>query len=186
MSASTFALPNFTGARVTVMGLGQFGGGVGVSRYLVARGATVTLTDREPASKLTKPLAELAQEIADGTVRCVLGEHRECDFTACDFVVANPAVPRPWTNPYLAAAIGAKVPLLTEIGLTVTELGARGVTNIVGVTGSAGKSTTSAMLRAALEGAGRRAHFGGNIGGSLLGSLDVIHRDDFIVLEFAR
>lgn len=185
MSASTFALPNFTGARVTVMGLGQFGGGVGVSRYLVARGATVTLTDREPASKLTKPLAELAQEIADGTVRCVLGEHRECDFTACDFVVANPAVPRPWTNPYLAAAIGAKVPLLTEIGLTVTELGARGVTNIVGVTGSAGKSTTSAMLRAALEGADRRAHFGGNIGGSLLGSLDVIHRDDFIVLELS-
>ena len=47
-------LPDFSGARVTVLGLGQFGGGVGVTRYLAARGATVTLTDREPAEKLAK------------------------------------------------------------------------------------------------------------------------------------
>jgi UDP-N-acetylmuramoylalanine--D-glutamate ligase len=178
----TDALP---GSRVTVMGLGQFGGGVGVTRHLVAHGAIVTLTDREPAEKLAKPLDELRPEITAGRVRCVLGEHRAEDFTTADLVIANPAVPHPWDNPLLVAARAAGVPVHTEIGLTVEALAARGFANIVGVTGSAGKSTTSAMLRAALDGDGRRAHFGGNIGGSLLGSLDRIDRDDFIVLELS-
>lgn len=175
----------FTGQRVTVMGLGQFGGGLGVTRYLVAQGARVTLTDREPAEKLARPLAALVSEIASGAVRCVLGEHRLEDFTETDLVVANPAVPKPWDNQFLRAAKNARVPIETEIGLTVTALRERGVTNIVGVTGSAGKSTTSAMLGAALDGDGRRAHFGGNIGGSLLGSLEHIAREDFIVLELS-
>lgn len=183
--ATDFNLASLAGARVTVMGLGQFGGGVGVTRYLVGRGAHVTLTDREPAEKLAKPLGELVPEITSGTVRCVLGEHRVEDFTSADLVIANPAVPKPWENPLLAAARASGVPIETEIGLTVSELTGRGVRNIVGVTGSAGKSTTSAMLGAALHGEGRRAHFGGNIGGSLLGSLERIARDDFVVLELS-
>lgn len=183
--ATVFDLASLAGARVTVMGLGQFGGGVGVTRYLVARGAHVTLTDREPAEKLAKPLGELVPEMTSGAVRCVLGEHRLEDFTSANLVIANPAVPKPWENPLLAAARGAGVPIETEIGLTVSELTRRGVRNIVGVTGSAGKSTTSAMLGAALHGEDRRAHFGGNIGGSLLGSLERITSDDFVVLELS-
>ena len=193
--ASNFDLASLAGARITVMGLGQFGGGVGVTRYLVARGAQVTLTDREPAEKLAKPLGELVPEIASGAVRCVLGEHRAEDFTSADLVIANPAVPKPWENGLLAAARHAGVPVETEIGLTISELTSRGVQNIVGVTGSAGKSTTSAMLGAALDGAAldgatrdgdtRRAHFGGNIGGSLLGALERIAREDFVVLELS-
>jgi UDP-N-acetylmuramoylalanine--D-glutamate ligase len=182
------ALPELRGRRVTVMGLGQFGGGVGVTKYLVSRGARVTLTDIEPTKKLEKPLAELVCEIVDGQVQCVLGGHRLSDFTDTDFVVANPAVPKPWDNKFLQAARAAGVPLLTEIGLTIAELTARGVTNFVGVTGSAGKSTTSAMLRAALDESdtgGRRAHLGGNIGGSLLNCLDEVKRDDFVVLELS-
>ncbi len=200
-------LPDFAGKRVTVMGLGQFGGGVGVTKYLVARGALVTLTDREPAEKLQAPLAELARDVRitmgaephDGhgaRVHCILGEHRHSDFSDTDFVIANPAVPLPWTNPYLAAARAAGVPVTTEIGLTIGELTARGVTNCVGVTGSAGKSTTAAMLQAALDGVEigkqrdgatttQRAHLGGNIGGSLLAKLDTIDRDDFVVLELS-
>ena len=181
--------PDFEGARVTVMGLGQFGGGAGVTRYLVARGASVLLTDREPADKLARPLAAIADLVASGRVRLALGGHAERDFTETDAVVANPAVPKPWQNPYLAAARAAGVPLHTEIGLAIAELGARGVTNFVGVTGSAGKSTTSAMLHAALDdragAAGRAAHLGGNIGGSLLGALDDVRAEDFVVLELS-
>ena len=181
--------PEVRGARVTVMGLGQFGGGEGVTRYLVSRGATVLLTDRESAEKLAKPLAAIADLVANGRVALALGGHAERDFAQADAVVANPAVPKPWDNPYLKAARAAGVPLYTEIGLTIAELCARGVTNFVGVTGSAGKSTTSAMLHAALDArdapGGRRAHFGGNIGGSLLGSLDAVRADDFAVLELS-
>jgi UDP-N-acetylmuramoylalanine--D-glutamate ligase len=178
-------LPDLADRRVTVMGLGRFGGGVGVTRYLVSRGAIVTLTDREDADKLAAPAAELAPELATGRVRCVFGTHDERDFTGADLVIANPAVPKPWENPYLGAARRAGVPLATEIGLSILEMRARGVSGIVGVTGSAGKSTTSAMLHAALDGDGRRAHFGGNIGGSLLARLDEVRAGDLLVLELS-
>lgn len=182
--------PRVEGAHVTVMGLGQFGGGAGVTRYLVGRGARVTLTDRDPAEKLAKPLAAIEDLVADGRVRLVLGGHEDADFAKVDAVVANPAVPKPWENRYLSAARAAGVPIHTEIGLAIAELSARGVSNIVGVTGSAGKSTTSAMLHAALDDAAggpgaRRAHLGGNIGGSLLGSLDRVAPEDFVVLELS-
>ena len=178
-------VPDIAGKRVTVMGLGQFGGGVGVTRHLVSRGAQVVLTDFLPEEKLAEPLGLLEREIRSGAVRCVLGRHEIEDFTGVDAVVANPAVPKPWDNRFIAGARAAGVPVLTEIGLTIGELAARGVTNFVGVTGSAGKSTTSAMLHAALDGSGRRAHLGGNIGGSLLGSLDAVGADDFVVLELS-
>ncbi|MGA1224236.1 MAG: UDP-N-acetylmuramoyl-L-alanine--D-glutamate ligase [Phycisphaerales bacterium] len=184
-AAAVPAAPRFDGRTVTVMGLGRFGGGVGVTRYLASRGARVRLTDLGTPDTLAESLARLGPEIARGAVDCVLGEHRDEDFTGVDFVIANPAVPLPWSNRYLAAARSAGIPMLTEIGLVLRELAARGVGNIVGVTGSAGKSTTSAMLHAALDGGARRAHLGGNIGGSLLDSLDAIAPDDFVVLELS-
>lgn len=182
-------LPALLGRRVTVMGLGQFGGGAGVARYLAQRGARVTVTDRDGAEKLASSIESIADLVAAGAVELVLGEHRERDFTDTDLVVVNPAVPRPWSNALLGAARAAGVPLETEIGLTVAELSTRGVADIVGVTGSAGKSTTSAMLHAALDAphdfGGRRAHLGGNIGGSLLRSLEAITAGDFVVLELS-
>jgi UDP-N-acetylmuramoylalanine-D-glutamate ligase len=81
------------------MGLGQFGGGLGVTRWLVARGARVLLTDRDPEDRLRAPLAELAGELAAGSVELRLGGHDERDFAGADLVVANPAVPKPWENP---------------------------------------------------------------------------------------
>ncbi len=182
-------VPELAGRRVTVMGLGQFGGGAGVARYLARRGARVTVTDRDGAEKLAASIRSIEDLVANGFVELALGGHRERDFTDTDLVVVNPAVPKPWANPLLASARDAGVSLETEIGLTVAELAARGVTDIVGVTGSAGKSTTSAMLHAALDApaefGGRRAHLGGNIGGSLLGSLDAIAAGDFAVLELS-
>ena len=155
------------GARVTVMGLGQFGGGLGVTKWLIAQGARVLLTDRDPAEKLAKPLAALEREIGDGSVRTRLGAHEEHDFADADLVIANPAVPLPWDNRYLAAARGAGTPVTTEIRLAIDGLDRE---RTVAVTGSAGKSSTSSMLALLLDGNGRSARLGGNIGGSLLGA----------------
>lgn len=155
------------GARVTVMGLGQFGGGLGVTKWLVGRGARVLLTDRDPAEKLAKPLASLAAEVADGSVALRLGAHEERDFEDTDLVIANPAVPLPWQNRYLSAARAAGTPVTTEIRLAVDGLDRD---RTVAVTGSAGKSSTSSMLALLLDGDGRSARLGGNIGGSLLGA----------------
>jgi hypothetical protein len=155
------------GAKVTVMGLGQFGGGLGVTRWLVERGARVLLTDRDPAEKLTKPLAELEAHVASGAVALRLGAHEEQDFADADLVVANPAVPLPWDNRFLRAATAAGTPVTTEIRLAIDGLDRE---RTLGVTGSAGKSSTSSMIALVLAGDGRTARLGGNIGGSLLGS----------------
>jgi UDP-N-acetylmuramoylalanine--D-glutamate ligase len=172
----------FEGRRVTVMGLGRFGGGVGVARWLAARGARVLVTDIEPEADLRASVAALAEEVRRGAVELRLGGHNVSDFTTCDAVVANPAVNRPWDNRFLRAASAAGVPITTEVRLVADRLD-RG--QVIGVTGSAGKSTTSAMIAHALNACGRRAHLGGNIGGTLLSTIPEIKGGDFVVLELS-
>lgn len=154
------------GARVVVMGLGQFGGGLGTTRWLVQQGARVLLTDKADEAKLAKPLAELAPLVQQGAVELRLGRHEPADFAAADLVVANPAVPQPWADPNIAAAQEAGTPVTTEIRLAVEQLDRA---RTVGVTGSAGKSSTTAMIARLLAGAPHHARMGGNFGGSLLG-----------------
>lgn len=177
------------GKHITVMGLGRFGGGAGVSRYLASRGAHVLLTDLEPAEKLAPQLALLQPLIDRGAITLRLGGHNIADFTRCDAVVANPAVPKPWDNRFLRAAAAAGVPVTTEIRLLVEQLPQR--QRVVGITGSMGKSTTSAMIHHILAATGRPALLGGNIGGSLLEALDPssphpITAETFIVLELSN
>lgn len=175
---------DLAGARVTVMGLGRFGGGLGVTRYLARQGAQVLLTDLASADALATPLATLTPLVERSDVTLRLGEHNVSDFTTCDLVVASPAVPRPWENRFLRAAQAAGIPITTEIELALRALPA-GVRTL-GVTGTAGKSTTSAMLHATLAAhAPGHAHLGGNIGGSLLDSLDAIRSGDDVVLELS-
>lgn len=169
-------------ARVTVMGLGRFGGGVGVVRWLAARGASILITDLDPQEELRNSLDAIADLSPATPIRFHLGGHREEDFRNADLIVANPAVPRPWSNPYLNAARETNVPVTTEIRLLTERIDRD---RVIGVTGSAGKSTTAAMTHHLLSRAGFRAHLGGNLGGSLLGALDLIQPDDWIVLELS-
>src|SRR4051794_6655237 len=99
--------------RVTVAGLGRFGGGIAVARWLVEQGADVLVTDKEPAEKLASSVKQL-----DGLpIKFQLGEHRVEDFVRCDLVVTSPALPP--ANPFLLAARNAGVPITTEIRLFV-------------------------------------------------------------------
>jgi UDP-N-acetylmuramoylalanine--D-glutamate ligase len=164
------------GRRVTVMGLGRFGGGVGAVRFLAERGARVTVTDLADAATLADSLAKIAGLKIE---RLRLGGHDEEDFRGADLIVASPAVPI--DHPLLAAAEAAGMLVTTEIGLFWAHCRGR----IIGVTGSVGKSTTAAMIHAIFTGAGRRAWLGGNIGGSLLSEVDGIERDDWVVLELS-
>lgn len=163
------------------MGLGRFGGGLGVTRWLAGQGADVLVTDIDPAEKLKESVAGLQDLVDAGPVTLRLGEHNVSDFTTCDVVIANPAVPRPWENRFLRAAEAAGVKVTTEIRLLTERLPNRAAT--IGVTGSAGKSTTSAMIAHLLKKLHRDVAFGGNIGGSLLGA--DIDRDAFVVLELS-
>ena len=170
--------------RVVVMGLGRFGGGVGVTRFLVKQGADVLVTDADPPEKLADSVAAL-----EGLpIEYRLGEHNVSDFTTADLIVANPAV-KP-DNRFLRAAEAADIPITTEIRLLVERLPNRRRT--IGVTGTAGKSTVAAMIAHVLRKAGEQENrktgkvwLGGNIGGSLLESLDEIGEQDWVVLELS-
>lgn len=180
-------MSDYSGMRVTVMGLGQFGGGIGVTKWLVARGASVLVTDRDGEEKLRGPLTQIQTLIDAGKVRLRLGEHREEDFERTDLVVASAAVAKPWENRYLMAARNAAHRVTTEIALLLSNLRVerRGV---IGVTGSVGKSTTTAMIHHALSSVycgSRSVIMGGNIGGSLLERVDGLPRDSVVVLELS-
>ena len=172
---------DYRSRRILVMGLGSFGGGIGAVKFLVARGAVVTVTDLRPAEKLTESLAELRETPPD---RLVLGGHHKSDFRETDLVVVNPAVKR--DCPYLNAAIRAGVPITSEMNLFWKWNPAP----VIAVTGSNGKSTTTAMTFAIIEQflkrqPGRRAWLGGNIGTSLLPIVDQIRDEDIVVLELS-
>ena len=163
------------GREALVVGLGNFGGGLGTARWLVEAGARVTVTDLRGAKDLAGSVAALASL----DVRLVLGRHDRADFERADLVVANPAVPP--DAPLLGVA--------REHGATVTSALALALERLRGpllaVTGTQGKSSTAHILYQLLRGAGHRAHFGGNIGGSLLEALDTIRPDDVVVLELS-
>jgi len=176
-------IPDLRDKRVTVMGLGRFGGGIGVTKFLVSRGADVLVTDLEPADKLAESVAQVRDLVDKGRVSLRLGEHNVSDFTTCDLVVANPAVPKPWDNRFLRAAHAAGIPVTTEIRLSIDALPP--AARIVAVTGSAGKSTTTALIHHVLTGLGHTVHLGGNIGGSLLDRAGYIRDGDVVALELS-
>ncbi|MAT82339.1 MAG: hypothetical protein CMJ29_12600 [Phycisphaerae bacterium] len=168
--------------RCTVMGLGRFGGGLGVTRWLLEQGCEVCVTDMATEASLTEALASLRPDIDRKRVRLALGGHDVNDFTDTDLVIANPAVPMPWDNPYLQSAAAHGIPISTEIRLLVERLDR---TRVIGVTGTNGKSTTASMIHHVLTRTGSRSILGGNIGGSLLPSIADVEPTTWIVLELS-
>jgi UDP-N-acetylmuramoylalanine--D-glutamate ligase len=166
---------NWNGKRVTVMGLGSFGGGIGLAAYLAKQGATVLVTDLRPAEDLQASI----QSLAGLPITFVLGQHREQDFIDTDAVFVNPAVPL--TSYYLEIARAHQVPLDSEINLFVRSCRGR----IIGITGSVGKSTTTALLGSILRLYDEHTQVGGNFGGSLLPSLPLITATTPVVLELS-
>src|SRR5687768_5226175 len=108
---SSFVAMELRGKRTLVMGLGIHGGGLGVARFLIDQGATVTITDLRSPEELRPSLDALAGL----PVRYVLGEHREEDFRNADLVVRNPGVPR--ESPYLQIARAAGAAIEMEMTL---------------------------------------------------------------------
>ncbi len=160
------------------MGLGFFGGGMGAARYFANRGARVTVTDLKTADELAHSIKAL-----DGLdITFHLGGHVEDDFTDTDLLVVSPAVPRKKSRFYRLAR-RHKVPITTEMNLFLQQVPC----TVCGVTGSIGKSTTTAMIHHVMSRnhVYRKCHLGGNIGQSLLEGVDEIGRSDLVVLELS-
>ncbi len=163
------------GRRVTVMGLGLFGGGLGLTEFLCHWGAQVTVTDLASEEKLASSLAAL-QNLP---LRFVLGKHREEDFLGADLVFVNPAVPP--HAPLLEVCRNRGIPLETEMNLFFKLCPAR----ICGVTGSNGKTTTTRLLGEIVAGEFPRTRMGGNLGRSLLDGAVSMRPSDWVILELS-
>lgn len=137
------------GKRVVVVGGAD--SGVAAARLLVERGAAVTLTDLRPAIEHQDALARMGVSLA-------LGGHPADLLAGADLVVVSPGVAA--TQPSVAAARAAGVPVIGEVELASRWLRGR----IVAITGTKGKSTTTALTGRILAAAGFHAPVGGNIG----------------------
>ena len=156
------------GLRVVVVGGG--GSGVAAARLLAGRGARVTLTDLRP------DLAD-AEDLRQAGVALVLGENPAALFAAADRVVLSPGVPP--VQPAFAEARERGIPIIGEVELASRWLLGR----IVAITGTKGKSTTTALTARILTAAGFHAPAGGNLGPALSGQVEQSTPESIHVVE---
>lgn len=167
-------LESLRGQRALLVGLGTRTH-VALARFLLARGAFVTITDAKPAEHLAVELG-LVGELP---VRLALGGHRVEDFLAADAIYVSPGVPQ--DLPELTAARRAGREVSSETALFFRLCGAP----VVGITGSAGKTTTTCLVGAMLCAAGRNVCVGGNIGRPLIEQAVTIAPGAWVVLELS-
>ncbi len=167
----------FKDKKVTIMGLGLLGRGVGDAAFIAEAGAKeVTVTDLKSAAELAESVALLAKY---ENVTLILGEHRVEDFENRDLVLVAAGVPL--DSAYVRHASEAGVPLKQSAALfaELTKI------PIVGVTGTRGKSTVTQMIHHILSvTTGEHILLGGNIRGvSNLQLLNDVQEDSLCVME---
>ncbi len=166
---------DFEDKKITVMGIGLHGGGVGVIKFLAAQGAKVLATDLRSERELKESL----EILKDLPVEFVLDEHRMKDFEETDMVIKNPGVPE--DSKFLKAARDKKIPVESDIGIFFELCPAP----IIGITGTKGKSTTAALLAHILKKQFPQVILAGNIRSSVLEKLTEITKDTIVVLELS-
>lgn len=179
-------MTDWKGKIVTIMGLGQFehGSGLAAAMFAARAGADLIITDLKTAGDLAHQIKRVKEFLKTieytGKVEFVMGEHRDQDFTGVDMVIRNPGVPI--TSAYLEKARAAKVPVESEMTLFFRACPAR----IVGITGTRGKSTTTALIAHLLQAGEQKLWWGGNIGKrSPLDFVEEVKAGDVVVLELS-
>ena len=154
--------------RVTVAGAAR--SGVAAAELLARRGAHVTLSDVRGELPQADSLRSLGVDVE-------LGGHRLPTFADADLVVLSPGVPP--DQPAVEAARSRGVPVIGEIELAYRWLQGR----VIAITGTKGKSTTTALTGRILESAGFKVTVGGNIGLPLSAQVNDSTDDTLHVVE---
>ena len=161
------------GKRLVILGLARQG--KALARFAVGAGAEVVVSDLRSAEFLTTELAELS----DLNIEFVLGSHPDSLLDGTDLVAISGSVPA--NAPFVRKA--------RERGIVVTndsaEFLARSPVPVIGITGSAGKSTTTSLLGEMGKASGVPTWVGGNLGFPLIEKLSGMAAGDIVVQELS-
>jgi UDP-N-acetylmuramoylalanine--D-glutamate ligase len=166
----------FKNKKVTVMGIGLHGGGVGTIKFLVSHGAKVIATDIKTKEQLKTSLEKLK---GLKNVQFILGQHRMEDFTNTDMVIKTPPVP--WIDKHIKRALENKIPVEIDSSLFFKLC----KNKIIGVTGTKGKTTTATIIYEILKTAGKNAIKVGIGQSSVLDKLEKLKKDTIVVFELS-
>lgn len=172
----------FKDKKVTVLGLGLLGRGMGDTEFLLQHGADVICTDTRSEEKLAESIAYIAKE-KHTNLTLVIGENRLEDFENRDFVLTCTGMPVDYE--YLKHAKENNIPVYMSAALVVKLVREKGLdVKVVGVTGTRGKSTATYLIDHIIRAAGMRVSLGGNVRGvANLPILEDIESGDVLLFE---
>ncbi|MFC2030414.1 UDP-N-acetylmuramoyl-L-alanine--D-glutamate ligase [Chloroflexota bacterium] len=163
----------FAGIRALIVGFAREG--TALARFLLGRGAQVTVTDIRPAEALDARIGAISKE----GIGFSLGGHPLSLLDRVDIVFVSPGVPL--DIPILVEARKRALPLSSETRAFTHACPAP----VVGITGSSGKTTATALVGDMLGGTRRRVWVGGNIGEPLINHLQEMEPSDVVVMELS-
>jgi UDP-N-acetylmuramoylalanine--D-glutamate ligase len=165
---------DWNGKRVTILGCARQG--QAAARWLGRHGAHVTVNDRRPVEQMS----EAQSALADFPVTWVLGSHPLEILDTTDIVCLSGGVPL--DNPIVVEATRRGIPLTNDTQVFMEAVPCQ----TVGITGSAGKTTTTTLVGQMAKNAfGNKVYVGGNIGDPLLNHVDKMNLDDLAILEIS-
>ncbi len=167
-------MPNWNGTRVVILGAARQG--VALARWLNQHGALVTLSDQRPESHL----ASAREALSGQPIQWALGGHPIELLDHADMLCLSGGVPL--TLPIVAEAFKRDIPLSNDTQIFMEAVPCK----TIGITGSAGKTTTTTLVgKMAKEAYGEKAFIGGNIGDPLINYVDGMKADDLAILEIS-
>jgi len=165
---------NWNGKRVLILGAARQG--LALARWLALHGAHVTLSDMRSADELRT----VREALADVQVDWALGGHPLALLDTTDVLCLSGGIPL--TLPIVAEAVSRGIPLSNDSEIFMEVVPCK----TIGITGSAGKTTTTTLVgRMAKNAYGDKAYIGGNIGDPLINYVDNMKADDVAILELS-
>lgn len=165
MTTDHLTSPRDQASKILVIGAGK--SGVASANFLAARGERVVLTDAAAEPSLPAPLAD--------NVERAFGRGDAALLDGVTSIVVSPGVPL--TIPLLQQAASRSIPIIGEIELASRYLHG----TVIAITGSNGKSTTTALIGEILKVAGRQPIVAGNIGEPLIAAVDPEHPRTYVL-----
>jgi UDP-N-acetylmuramoylalanine--D-glutamate ligase len=167
----THKVDRLYGKKVAVLGFARQG--QALARWLPKVGARVLVSDTRTAEQLASQTAEFPD------VEFVLGGHPDSLLDGVDLLCLSGGVSL--DLPIVQEAIQRRIPLSNDAQLFLERCPCR----VIGITGSAGKTTTTTLTGEIMKRAGHTTWVGGNIGDVLLDVLDQIKSQDYVVMELS-